>query len=317
MVLAVNAGGVTFLDGLEATMNNDRGARPVVVGFDGSGAGDAAFDWARAEAQRQGVPLELLATRAAMYAAPGFGATAPWPEDLTGELEAEARRYAEERSSETDVRVVSEVGTPARSLVDASRRASVVVVGRHPHGAVVEALWGSTSAQVVAHAACPVVVVDRPFMGASAAPVVVGLDGSDESRAALEFGFRRASDLRAPLIAVHAWWVDLPDHMTSAWLNEDFIERLESSARSVLDDSLAPWIEKFPDVRVRKVLKRQYPAQAVLDEADDAQLVVVGSRGHGGFAGLLLGSVSQGLLHHTGRPCPLAVVHSASSGDAP
>ena len=83
----------------------------------------------------------------------------------------------------------------------------------------------------------------------------------------------------------------------------------------VLDVALAGWCAKFSDVQVHPRLRRSLPVEAVLAEAeaDKAQLIVVGSRGHGGFVGLLLGSVSQGLLHRE-RPCPLAVVHAVSGG---
>ncbi|MEO7269815.1 MAG: universal stress protein [Knoellia sp.] len=292
-------------------MNTNELARPVVVGYDSSRDGDAAFEWARQEAERRDAPLALLVARGVMYAAaPGLGATPPWPEGITGELVQEARDYAAKRASAARVRVDSSLGSPAAVLVDASVHADLVVVGRHPHTAVGEAFWGSTSTQVVAHASCPVVVVDRPIPDNSAAPIVVAVDGSDAGRAALEFAFRRAATTGSPLVCVHAWWVDVPGHLMVAYMNDDMIAKIESEARAVLDESLAPWIEKFPDVVVRKVLHRRYAVPAVLAEAGDSQLIVVGSRGHGGFAGLLLGSVSQELLHSSDRPCPLAVVHA-------
>ncbi len=292
-------------------MSTNEHARPVVVGYDSSSDGDVAFEWAQQEAERRDAPISLLVARGVMYAAaPGLGATPPWPEGVTGELVQEARDYAAKRASAVSVSVDSSLGSPAAVLVDASADADLVVVGRHPHTAVGEAFWGSTSTQVVAHASCPVVVVDRPVPDSSTAPIVVAVDGSDAGRAALGFAFQRASAAGAPLVCVHAWWIDVPGHLMVAYMNDDMVAKIESGARALLDESLAPWIEKFPDVTVRKVLHRQYPAPAVLAEAGDAQLIVVGSRGHGGFAGLLLGSVSQELLHEQDRPCPLAVVHA-------
>jgi len=292
-------------------MNANEHARPVVVGYDSSKDGDAAFEWARKEAERRHAPLTLLVARGVLYAAaPGLGATPPWPEEVTGELVQEARDYAAKRASGVRVSVDSALGSPAAVLVDASGAADVVVVGRHPHTRVGEAFWGSTSTQVLAHASCPVVIVDRPEPDASTAPIVVAVDGSDAGRAALGFAFERAAAVGAPLVCVHAWWIDVPGHLMVAYMNDDMVARIQSEARTVLDDSLAPWIEKFPHVTVRKVLHRQYAVPALLAEAGDAQLIVVGSRGHGGFTGLLLGSVSQGLLHDQGRPCPLAVVHA-------
>lgn len=221
-------------------MRSHEGARPVVVGYDTSSDGDAAFEWARGEAERRDLPLELLVARGVPYAAaPGLGALAPWPEGLTAELLDEARRYVAERASGVDVTIESALGSAAALLVDASPNAEVVVVGRHPHSAVGEVFWGSTSAQVVAHASCPVVVVDRAFSGPQSAPIVVGVDGSEEGRAALEFGFHRASVLGASIVGVHAWWVDAPSHLTAGWLSDNVIESIEAGARGVLDDALA------------------------------------------------------------------------------
>jgi len=290
-------------------MDTNATAQPIVVGFD-SGGGDAAFDWARAEADRRDLPLSLLVAEGVLYAAaPGFGATTPWPEGLTDGLHDEARRYVKARAAGREVDIRASVGTPAAILVAASDGAELVVVGRHRRSALGEFFAGSTSAQVVAHASCPVVVVDHEFSGPPTAPIVVGVDGSVESRAALEFAFERASYLGAPVVGVHGWWLDAPGDLPSVWVSEGLDEGFEDVARGTLDDAIAPWLDRYPDVEVRKVLERQVAAESVLSASTDAQLIVVGSRGRGGFAGLLLGSVSQSLLHSSKRTCPIAVLH--------
>ncbi len=282
--------------------------RRVVVGYDGSGAGDAAWDWAVDEATRRGLPLSLVVAQGALYStAPGFGAATLWPEDLTGELLARATRYAAERAPDTTVDVESGLGSPAALLVEASRTAEVVVLGRRRHTVIGEVFAGSTSASVVAHAACPVVVVDRELDRPPTAPIIVAVDGSPQNEAALGFAFERASALSVPLVALHAWWHDVPDRMGSAGLGADRLGAIAEAHERVLEGAVARWSGSFPDVEVRALLVRQWPVEAILAEAPQAQLIVVGSRGHGGFTGLLLGSVSQGLLHHD-RPCPLAVV---------
>jgi nucleotide-binding universal stress UspA family protein len=291
-------------------MDSIAGRRPVVVGYDSSGVGEPAFDWALQEGRQRGLPVRVLVARGMVYAAvPGIGTAAPWPEDLVDELVAEARGHAEAHSPGTTVVTESALGSPASILVNASKTAELVVVGRRPHSAAGEAIIGSTSAQVVAHAACPVVVVDRDFDCPSDGPIVVAVDGSPANEAAIAFAFDRAARLGAPLVAVHAWWLDVPDRIGVSWLSEDKLADIERAHQRVLERAVADWVAKYPDVQVRTVLARQLPVQAVLEHAEGAQLVVVGSRGHGGFVGLLLGSVSQGLLHHA-RPCPLAVVHT-------
>jgi nucleotide-binding universal stress UspA family protein len=154
-----------------------------------------------------------------------------------------------------------------------------------------------------------VVIVDRPGARDTRAPVVVAVDGSSANDGALAFAFERAAALGAPLVAVHAWTLDVPDTFDTTWLSPEHIVQLEAHHRAALDEAVAPWAEKFPQLEVRKVLQRNLPVEVVLKNADGAQLIVVGSRGHGGFVGLLIGSVSQGLVH-ADRPCPLAVVHS-------
>jgi nucleotide-binding universal stress UspA family protein len=291
-------------------MDTKAGRRPLVVGYDPFGAGDAAFDWAVHEAARRDAPLHLMVARGVLYnAAPGFGAMSPWPDDITGSLVEDARAYAAARAPGAPVTIDSSLRTAAAMLVEASHKAELVVVGRRRHTAVGEAISGSTSAQVVAHAACPVVVVDREFDCPPTAPIVVAVDGSQENDAALAFAFERASALSAPLVALHAWWLDVPDRIGVTWLGADRSSTIGDAHERMLEGVVAEWSEKFPDVNVRKVLVREMPVEAVIAEAQGAQLIVVGSRGHGGFAGLLLGSVSQGLLHHD-RPCPLAVVHT-------
>lgn len=292
-------------------MDTNVSGRPVVVGYDSFGTGDAAFDWAVREAARLQAPLHLLVARGIVYlAAPGFGAASPWPDDLTGQMVSEARSYAAQRAPGTKVTVDSSVGTSAAFLVDASREAALVVVGRRVHSAVREAFSGSTSAQVVAHAACPVVVVDRELELPATAPIVVAVDGSSANDSAIAFAFDRAAALGASVVAVHAWWVDAAERIGVAWLTEEQIVELEHAEQRLLDDAISPWADKYPEVPVRKVLVRQVPVAAVLAEATGAQLIVTGSRGHGGFVGLLVGSVSQGLLHSADRPCPLVVVHT-------
>lgn len=299
-------------------MSTTAAARPIVVGFDGSDPADAAFQWAAREAARRDVPLHVLVARGMLYpVAAGYGLTTPWPEDFDSELVEQARERVAALGPDRAVVVESVAGTPAGFLVDASREAELVVVGRRRQSALGEAFSGSTSAQVAAHASCPVVVVDRAFDVASDGPVVVAVDGSSANDPAVGFAFERAAALGVPVVAIHSWWVDVPQTFDAPWLSDERVAELEDHHRGRLDVALAGWSAKFSEVQVHPRLRRSLPVEAVLAEAeaDRAQLIVVGSRGHGGFVGLLLGSVSQGLLHRD-RPCPLAVVHAVSGATA-
>jgi nucleotide-binding universal stress UspA family protein len=140
------------------------------------------------------------------------------------------------------VTIESALGTSAASLVEASRKAELVVVGCRHHTLAGEAVAGSTSAQVVAHAACP--VVDRELDRPSTAPIVVAVDGSSANDAAVGFAFERASALGAPVVAVHAWWVDAPDRIGVSLLSEDQIDGLSRGAQQLLDGAVsAVWVQ--------------------------------------------------------------------------
>jgi nucleotide-binding universal stress UspA family protein len=137
--------------------------------------------------------------------------------------------------------------------------------------------------------------------------VVVGVDGSPTSEPALAMAFEEAAMRGAGLVAVHAW-VEFTSETAYVSARQFLVDwnAVETREHEMLAERLAGWQEKYPDVEVRRVVTGGRPAKCLLDEADDAQLLVVGSRGRGGFTGMLLGSTSQALIHHA--PCPLVVV---------
>lgn len=197
-------------------------------------------------------------------------------------------------------------GAAAQVLVAESEHAQLVVLGTRGLGGFSGLLIGSSTVQVSAHAACPVAVVPPAGPDRVDGPVVVGVDGSEISSHALEIGYEQAQARGARLVAVHAWREPVaigPGDVLPLVYDVDAVEEDE---RRVLAESVAGWQEKYPDVEVEQRLVRSQAAQALLAAAESAQLLVVGSRGRGGFRGLLLGSVSQTLLHH--MPCPLVIV---------
>jgi nucleotide-binding universal stress UspA family protein len=141
---------------------------------------------------------------------------------------------------------------------------------------------------------------------------VVGIDGTPASEAAIAFAFAQASAHGADLVAVHAWTDVVPEaEYLSGAAALDF-GPFEERAAEILDERLAGWQEKYPDVHVRRQLVRDRAASVLLRHGEHARLLVVGSRGRGGFRGLLLGSTSQQLLHHA--TCPVAVVRTLHDG---
>lgn len=278
--------------------------RPIVVGVDGSDSARDAALWAAAEAARRHVALRLVI--AVHLPAPGYPGGAGLTADFTEELRADAGHQlttlrsaiqAAQPGLEVGVRVRVGVATP--ELIEESSDALLMVLGSRGLGGFPGALVGSTAVALVAHGHCPVAVI-RP--GTPDGPVVVGVDGSPASEAAVAVAFEEASLHGTDLVAVHTW-----QHYGSypADIDWDVVRQHEQER---LAERLAGWQEKYPDVAVRRVVSPDRPVHCLLGQADGARLLVVGSRGRGGFTGMLVGSTSQALVYHA--PCPLLVVRS-------
>lgn len=205
------------------------------------------------------------------------------------------------------------VQQPAAALVAASEHAGVVVVGNRGCGGFTGLLLGSVGVELAAHAACPVVIVrhDDRSAGPEAGRVVVGIDGSHDAEHALQFAFEQASYRNAGLTALHAYqWpasTGPGDMLPLAYDPDD----LRDDERRTLSESTSGWAEKYADVDIRHTVVRGRPAAVLIEASAGAELLVVGSRGRGGFKGLLLGSVSQAAIHHAA--CPVAVIMEAAT----
>ena len=292
--------------------------RSIVAGVDGSAPALRAARWAADEAARRRVPLRLVQVIDVVSATGGF---APPPAFFT-ELESEGRRQLTEAETailqdhpELDVELVLRTASLVPTLVALSEDAQLVVLGARGSGGFSGLLAGSTAIALVAHGRSPVAVIRDGATDAtppSQGPVVVGVDGSPTSEPALAAAFEEAAMRGVDLVAVHAWLEYVSDtaYATARQLLVDW-DAVETRERETLAERLAGWQEKYPDVAVRRVVAGGKPAKLLLEEAGDAQLLVVCSRGHGGFAGMLLGSTSQALIHHA--PCPLLVVRPVAA----
>jgi nucleotide-binding universal stress UspA family protein len=294
----------------------------IVVGVDGSNAAIGAATWAAAEAQRRGVKLCVL--HAYSYPTLGFGRVVASPElDRTVRERAEtiletAVQAVTSSYPGVTIRAQLELDSPVALLRNASRTAVLTVVGSHGEHQLTEALIGSVAAKVSEHAFGPVVVIRadhgpaRPDDG----PVVVGLDGSENSEDALALAFEEAALRRVPLLAVRAWDSGaLQGFLGVSPLVVDEALVDEQEAR-LLADQLAVWQPKYPEVVARPEVAQGSAVKVLLRRCTEADrsgrlpsLVVVGSRGRGGFTGLLLGSTSRALIAHA--PCGVAVVRPA------
>ena len=296
----------------------------IVVGYDGSVSSRTALEWGIAEAGARHTPLRIVhALASPAVAVTGFGIYEPLDPELIVKVGEEALATATERvreiapDLEVDTRLIP--GPPAKGLLDHLDDAELVVVGRRGHGTFGELLLGSTSVALATHAPCPVIVmregVGRPIEALEAGRVVVGVDGSKLSTDALAFAFEEASWRRTGLTALHAWdtpFFDVPGHGGPGV--PDAMREFQSEELRLLSESLAGWREKYPDVDVRQTLVHEQPVKALVDSSPGAALLVVGSRGMGGFRSMLLGSVSHALVHHA--RCPVAVVRPISRPQA-
>lgn len=289
------------------------GQKPVVVGTDGSKHAQTAVSWAAQHAARHGAPL-VIATAASVPVAYGMGGHLP--QDFFDALKEEGGRIVADataiaRESAPDLEITTEVVLDATgpALLNLAESAQLLVVGTRGLSGIASAFMGSVSSLIARHSPCPVVVVrtkseDAPLPASG--PVVVGIDGSENSVPALAAAMKEASLRGATLIAVHAW-SDLPlstmDPVTQ--VRELFDEA--AVADSVVAERLAGWSEEYPDVNVEHRVVMDRPDAAILERAKGAQLVVVGSRGRGGISGLLLGSTSIKVLRSS--ECPVMVVH--------
>ncbi|MDQ1652854.1 MAG: hypothetical protein QOI35_2054 [Cryptosporangiaceae bacterium] len=292
--------------------------QPVVVaGIDGSGESLAALDLAADEASRRNHTLRIVHA----YSWPTDGAAVPFGPITVIEPFAAAQALLAEgadrvRASHPGLTLTTEVviGNAAGTLVTESETASLLVIGARGRGGFAGILAGSVATQVSAHAHCPVIVVrpgtDVSQLAANIRPVVVGVDGIGESQAAVEFAFEESSLRGVSLTAIHAW-TEPPrsggEQFTPVGYGYDEAHR---EAERTLAESVAGFSEKYPEVRVfRELVRSLNPAEQLLSASKEAGLMVVGSRGRGGFAGLLLGSASQALIHHA--RCAVAVVRTA------
>ncbi|GAB3147174.1 universal stress protein [Amycolatopsis stemonae] len=289
------------------------GNAPVVVAVDGSESAAAAALWAAGEAARRHAPL--LVFTAYGYEDDAFGGKVYPPSDWLAVKEANADQLLRQTRKTLEAAVpglavateASDRG-PIPALRAVSERARLLVTGE-PVGSIAGLFSGSPDVDLAAKAHCPVVVVrGRETVDG---PVVVGADGSPLSEAAIAWAFEEASIRHAPLVAVYTWH----DGDTAGLFSDGNVafqgESLRDSGRRLLAQRLAGWQEKYPDVVVERRVEHDRPRDRLLGASHEAQLLVVGSRGRGGFSGLVLGSTSQALLHHAA--CPVMVVRAENA----
>jgi len=279
----------------------------IVVGVDESGCAADALHWAVRECRLRGGTLTavLAWTYLGQHHVAGDDAFRPDYDgaDAARALDELVVKFAPDDAASIARQVVCDL--PARALLEASAGADLLVVGARGLGGFRGLLLGSVSQQCAEHSAVPVAVVRTPPGAALPEHVVVGVDGSANSQRALAWALAEARVRDAPLTVVHAWHPVLSPTLGMVSPVDD-TDVLRATAEELVRDQVRQAAGDTDDVMIDVRLTPDRPADALLHLAKTATVVVVGSRGRGGFASLLLGSVSHKLLHHA--PCPVVVI---------
>lgn len=317
----------------EAAGHSPDGGKPrgIVVGVDGSDQSMCALIWAAQEAQRRRTPLYLVtAYTVPIFAASGLdGGYATVDDTVIREGAETVLNQASAKVAHYDLELHAsvETGDAAGALLEQSENAELIVVGSRGRGGFFGRLLGSVSSALPAHAKCPTVTVPLscaprlPEAGVEAPPehghaaqqpdvepvVLVGVDGSEQARAAVLVAAEQAQRWQMPLRMVCA----VPPFTGSlAWVPAPLDRDALYADIQVQLDAGQEWLQShFPGLQISHRVYDGAPVEVLIDASATGQLMVVGSRGRGGFAGMLLGSTSQGVLHHAKGPLMVVPDH--------
>lgn len=274
-------------------------AEKYIIGVDGSEHSRVALDWGLARAAQTGAHVELLHVADDSFLSESAAFLSEAQAASEQMLEAE-REYARATGFTGEITGTALVGHPIAEVEEASKRADLVILGAHTGSKLSGSFFGTRAVKIAAVSQCPVAVVPFEVQGEPQPRVVVGIDGSDAAKKAIAFAAEEASLRGVPLVAVYAWMPPLTPGLEYLW-SEDLVESQRAAAEEAIAIGTAGLAGRYPDLTIERKIVQAPPVAALLQAAEDADTIVVGSRGRGGLSRLLLGSVSHGVLQSLPR----------------
>lgn len=270
-----------------------------IIGVDGSPQSRAALDWGLARAAERGANVELVyvADDSFLSESVAFLSEAQKASEQMLELEIE---HARASGFNGEIVGTALVGHPIGEIEAVSERADLLVLGAHSGSKFAGSFFGTRAVKIAAVAHCPVAVVPLEVEGTPEPAIVVGVDGSEPAQKAMAFAAEEASQRGVKLVAVYAWMPPLTPGLEYLW-SEELVESQRAAAEEAITASTVGLDEQYPGLVIERKIVQAPPVSALLQAAETADTIVVGSRGRGGLSRLLLGSVSHGVLQSLPR----------------
>jgi nucleotide-binding universal stress UspA family protein len=289
--------------------NSTDRVRPILVGIDGSSEADAAARWAAAYAAKMRAPVRLIhaVPEGDWYGSAAFVDGGALERDLRAigrKHLARAEAAIHDVAPAVSVETFTADGTIASYVSKAD--AELVVLGSRKSSALRDLTLGSNTLRVVTHAPCPVLLMrDAGDSADVGRPIVVGVDGSEQSDRALGAALEIAHTLGTPVVAVNYWGFAVQAGLGTGFENVDWVS-IREHEKHWLETHVETMREKYPDVALSTVSAQSSPTRGLRAMSASASMLVVGCRGRGAFLGTILGSVSQNLVHHA--DCSVLIV---------
>ncbi|MGO3146929.1 MAG: universal stress protein [Leucobacter sp.] len=277
-----------------------------LIGVDASNHSRAALAWGLKRASERGASVELLhvADDSFLSESVAFLSEA---QNASEQMLANEIEYARTTLGFAgNITGTAVVGHPIAEVELASKNSDLLILGAHSGSRFAGSVFGTRAVKIAAVAHCPVAVIPAEQENTGEG-IVVGVDGSESSKLALAFAANEAAHNGKPLIAVYAWMPPLTPGLEYLW-SEELVTAQQSAAEEAIAIAVAGLASRYPDLEVRREIVQAPPVTALLQVAEHAEMVVVGSRGRGGISRLLLGSVSHGILSQL--PCTTVVTRA-------